>query len=305
MFKKIIFILLLAFSPALAIISFAQELNCTVDIVSPQIQDASAQNVFKNLKDAIYQFMNNTKWTTDNIAPAERIDCSVFINITAQNAIGDYNATMSIQSRRPVYKSGYNSTQINLQDINVHILYVLNQPLLFNINTYTDNLTSMMAYYAYIIIGTDYDTYSMDGGTPYYLKAQNIVVNAQQAGEKGWNPQDGDQTRYWLVNNLLDESYYAPLRKAAYIYHRQGMDIMATDPVKARAQIMEAILDVQQVYNVRPANYNVQLFFNAKATEIVNIFTEATPDEKTKLLNVLSAIDPTDQDKYSVLKTPE
>lgn len=305
MFKKVIFSFLLVLGVLVTKVTMAQELNCTVDVVSPQIQDASAQTIFKNLKDAIYQFMNNTKWTTDNFTPTERIDCSLFINITTQNAIGDYAATMTIQSRRPIYKSSYNSVQFNLQDINVHILYQLNQPMIFNINTYSDNITSMLAFYAYMIIGTDYDTYSMNGGSPYYLKAQNIVVNAQQAGEKGWNPQDGDQTRYWLVNNLLDESYYAPLRKAAYVYHKQGMDLMATDPIRGRQGIMDALVDVQQVYNVRPANYNVQLFFNAKATELVNIFTEATNEEKTRVLGILNAIDPTDIDKYSVLKPSE
>jgi hypothetical protein len=305
MLKKIIFCFLFAISPMLAKVSIAQELNCTVDIVSPQIQDAAAQTLFKNLKDAIYQFMNNTKWTTDNFMPTERIDCSIFINVTTENAPNDFSATMQIQSRRPVYKSSFNSVQLNMQDNNVHLVYVLNQPLLFNINAYTDNITAMLAFYAYYIIGTDYDTYSMDGGTPYYLKAQNILVNAQPAGEKGWNPQDGDQTRYTLITNTLDESYYAPLRKAAYEYHRLGLDLMYQDPVKARAGVMDAIADVQNVYNVRPANYNVQLFFNAKATEIANIFSEATQDEKTKIYNILTLIDPTETDKYVGLKPTE
>ncbi len=302
MLKKIVVIILCALCPATAMIMQAQELNCTVDIVSPQIQDAAAQTLFKNMKDAMYQFMNNTKWTTDNFGPAEKIDCSIFINITAENSPSDFNATMTIQSRRPIYKSSFNSVQLNMQDINIHLVYVLNQPLLFNINTYSDNITSLLAFYAYIIIGTDYDTYSMNGGSPYYLKAQNVVVNAQQAGEKGWNPQDGDQTRYWLVNNLLDESYYAPLRKAAYEYHRLGLDVMYQDPARGRAQIIDALTQVQNVYNVRPANYNVQLFFNAKATEIANIFSEATPDEKTKVFGIVNAIDPTEIEKYAQLK---
>ncbi len=305
MFKKIVFVLLLALSSLLAKVSNAQELNCTVDVVSPQIQDAAAQTLFRNLKDAIYQFMNNNKWTNDNIMPTERIDCSIFINITAMNSPSDFSATMQIQSRRPVYKSSFNSVQMNMQDNNVHIVYQLNQPMLFNSNTYSDNLTSMLAFYAYMIIGTDYDTYSMNGGTPYYLKAQTVVVNAQNAGEKGWNPQDGDQTRYWLVNNLLDESYYAPLRKAAYTYHRQGLDVMYQDPAKARQQVMDALQQVQQVYNVRPANYNVQLFFNAKSTEIANIFSEAPNEEKSRVYTIVSTIDPTELEKYAKLNTGE
>lgn len=303
MFKKISIALLLAICfPKFCTVSFAQELNCTVDIVSPQIQDATAQALFKNMKDAIYQFMNSTKWTNDNFTTQERIECSIVINITSENSPTDFNATMLIQSRRPVFKSSYNSAQLNFQDNNIDLAYVLNQPLLFNINTYTDNITSLLAFYAYVIIGTDYDTYSLNGGSTYFLKAQNIVTNAQSSGNKGWNPQDGDQTRYWLVNNLLDESYYAPLRKAAYEFNRLGLDMMYQDPEKGRQGIINAIQDVQQVYNVRPANYNVQLFFNAKAAEIANIFSEAPDDEKAKVYNIVTAIDPTEMEKYAPMK---
>jgi len=302
MLKKIVSIILLAITPAMTMVLQAQELNCTVDVVSPQIQDAAAQNVFKNMKDAIYQFMNTTKWTNDNFGPQEKIDCSIFINITSENSPSDFNATMQIQSSRPIYKTSQKSVQLNFQDINIDLVYQLNQPLLFNINTYSDNITSLLAFYAYMIIGTDYDTYSLNGGSPYYLKAQTVVINAQNSGYKGWNPQDGDQTRYWMVNNLLDESYYAPLRKAAYEYHRLGLDVMYQDPVKGRAEVIDALTQVQNVYNVRPANYNVQLFFNAKSSEIVNLFSEATNEEKTKVLGIVTAIDPTEIDKYSVLK---
>ncbi len=306
MFQKIVFsVLITLFFPLFTGVCLSQELNCTVDVVSPQVQDAAAQAVFKNMKDAIYQFMNSTKWTSDNFTPQERIECSIFINITSENSASDFNATMQIQSRRPVYKTSFNSPQLNFQDNNIDLVYVLNQPLLFNINVYSDNITSLLAFYAYVIIATDYDTYSQDGGTPYYLKAQNIVTNAQNSGYKGWNPQDGDQTRYWLVNNLLDESYYAPLRKAAYMYHRLGLDVMYQDPVKGRNQILSALQDVQQVYNSRPANYNVQLFFNAKSAELVNIFSEATDGEKSQVVRILNAIDPTNIDKYSVLKPSE
>lgn len=275
-----------------------QELNCTVQIVSPQIQDAAAQNLFSNLRQNIYNFMNSTKWTTDNFTNSEKIDCSIFINMTAQNNPGDYSATMQIQSHRPIYKSSYTSALLNFQDNNIHILYVLNQPIIFNLNIYSDNLTALLSFYAYIIIGTDYDTYSSDGGTPYFLDAQTILNNAQPSQEKGWNPQDGDQTRYTLITNILDENYYEPLRKASYKYHRLGLDVFYTNPQKGRAEILDALGLIQQVYNLRPANYNVQLFFNAKSTEIANVFSEATSDEKTKIFPILQAIDPTDNEKY-------
>jgi hypothetical protein len=299
MFKKVVFCLIAAL---FCVNTFAQELNCTVDIVSPQIQDATAQALFVNMKNAIYQFMNSTKWTNDNFTSQEKIECSIFINITSENSPTDFNATLQIQSRRPIYKSSFNSVQYNFVDNNIDFAYVLNQPLLFNINTYSDNITSVLAFYAYMIIGTDYDTYSPNGGSPYFLKAQNIVTNAQSSGYKGWNPQDGDQTRYWLIYNTLDESYYAPLRKASYLFHRMGLDVMYQDPEKGRQSIIQALEDVQEVYNARPANYNIQLFFNAKAAEIANIFSEAPDAEKAKVYGILSFIDATDLDKYSALK---
>lgn len=309
MFKKVIFhiVLLLGFVP---LASMAQELNCKVDVVSPQIQDASAQALFVNLKNAIYQFMNTTKWTTDNFTNQEKIECNLYINITSENSatgtqVNDFNATMLVQSTRPVYKSGYSSTMFNYQDNNIHILYQLNQPFIFNINNYTDNLTSILEYYAYIIIGNDYDSFSLNGGTPYYLKAQSIVSNAQNSQEKGWNPQDGDQTRYSLVTNILDETYFAPLRKAMYTYHRLGLDVMYTTPEKGRAAILDALAMIQDVYNDKPANFNILLFFNAKATELANVFSEAPNDEKQKAYTILNAIDPTDVDKYAKLKPSE
>ena len=302
MFKKVIpliFLLLLS----LPYWGLGQELNCTVDVVSPQIQDASAQLVFKNMKDAIYQFMNNTKWTGDNFTNQEKIDCSLYINITTANGPGDYSATLQVQARRPVYKSSYQSVMMNYQDNNIHILYTLNQPIIFNINAYTDNLTALLSFYAYMIIANDYDSYSSEGGTQYYLKAQTIVINAQSSGEKGWNSQDGDQTRYTMVNNIIDETYYASLRKAMYVYHRQGLDNMYTDGTKGRAQIIDALGLVQDCFNARPANFNISLFFNAKATEIANIFSEAPNEEKSKVMAILNVIDVMDIDKYTKLKT--
>jgi hypothetical protein len=302
-FKKVILhIALVLLMPTLAV---AQELNCTVDVVSPQIQDAAAQLLFTNLKGAITQFMNNTKWTNDNFGNQEKIDCTLYLNMTAENSPSDFNATLQVQARRPVYKSSYNSAMFNYQDNNIHIIYNLNQPIIFNINTYSDNLTALLSYYAYIIIGNDYDSFSLNGGTKYFLNAQTIVTNAQNSGEKGWNPLDGDQTRYALITNILDETYFAPLRKAMYEYHRLGLDVMYSSPEKGRTEVMNALNLVQQVYNDKPANFNIALFFNAKASEIANIFSEASNEEKSNVYTLLGAIDPTDMDKYSKLKVQQ
>jgi hypothetical protein len=303
-FKKVVLYIafILVLTPA---VSMAQELNCTVDIVSPQIQDAAAQLLFTNLKGAVTQFMNNTKFTNDNFGNQEKIDCTLYFNMTAENAPGDFNATLQVQARRPVYKSSLNSPMFNYQDNFIHIAYNLNQPIIFNINAYSDNITALLSYYAYIIIGNDYDSFSLNGGTAYFLKAQTIVTNAQNSGEKGWNPLDGDQTRYALITNLLDETYFAPMRRAMYEYHRLGLDVMYTTPEKGRAEVLDALNLVQQVYNDKPANFNIALFFNAKATEIANIFSEAPNDEKSSVYTLLNAIDPTDIDKYAKLKVAQ
>jgi len=302
MFKKVIYIAAIVLFPLLGM---GQELNCSVDIQSPQIQDASAQLLFKNLRDAIYNFMNTTKWTNDNFTNQEKIECSLFFNMTVENAPNDFNATLQIQAKRPIFKTNIFSVMLNFQDNNIHILYQLNQQMIFNINTYSDNLTALLSYYAYMIIGNDYDSFALNGGTPYYMKAQTILTNAQASGEKGWNPQDGDQTRYVLLTNILDEGYFGPLRKAMYEYHRLGLDVMSTAPEKGRAQVMAALTDVQEVYNEKPGNYNIMLFFNAKATELANIFGDATNEEKAQALAILNAIDPTDADKYVKLKSTE
>ena len=191
---------------------------------------------------------------------------------------------------------------MNYQDNNIHILYQLNQPIIFNLNAYSDNLTALLEYYAYIIIGYDYDTYSLNGGTPYFLKAQSVLSLAQSSGEKGWNAFDGDQTRYTMITNILDEAYFSPLRRAFYMYHRQGLDLMYNGADKGRAQILQALQMVQQVYNDKPANYNILLFFNAKADEIANIFSDAPNEEKSEVYTIVSAIDPTDIDKYTKIK---
>jgi hypothetical protein len=283
----------------------AQELNCTVTVVSPQIQDAAAQLIFKNLQNAIYQFMNNTKFTNDNFSNQEKIECTLYLNMTAQNAPNDFSATLQVQARRPVYKSSYNSSMLNFQDNNIHIIYQLNQPILFNINAYSDNLTSLLDYYAYMILGYDYDSFALNGGNTCFANAQTVLSNAQNSGEKGWNSTDGDQTRYTLLTNVLDESYFGPLRHALYLYHRMGLDQMYNGADKGRAQVIQALQYVQQVYNDKPGNYNILLFFNAKADEIANIFSEAPNDEKAQVYTILSAIDATDIDKYAKIKAME
>lgn len=289
--KLIIFIFLLSFAGALN----AQELNCKVQVLSQQVQGTD-KRAFESMQTAIYEFMNNKKWTSESYKNNERIDCSILINITERTG-DDFKGTLQIQSRRPVYKSSYNSVLLNYNDNDISFKYLENQPLEFNDNSYLSELTSILGYYAYLIIGLDYDSFALNGGTPYLQKALAVDNNAQNSSGKGWKAFDGDKNRYWLINNMLDASFI-PLRECMYTYHRKGLDIMSDNKEAGRAVIMESIESLKKVHQIKPLSFSVQVFFNAKADEIINIFSGAFPDEKSKILNTLNEIDPTNSNKY-------
>lgn len=264
-------------------------------MLSQQVQGTD-KRAFESMQTAIYEFMNNKKWTNESYKNNERIDCSILINITERTG-DDFKGTLQIQSRRPVYKSSYNSVLLNYNDNDILFKYLENQPLEFNDNTYLSELTSILGYYAYLIIGLDYDSFSLNGGTPYLQKALAVDNNAQNSSGKGWKAFDGDKNRYWLINNMLDASFI-PLRECMYTYHRKGLDVMADNKEAGRAVVMESIESLKKVHQIKPLSFSVQVFFNAKADEIINIFSGAFPDEKSKILNTLNEIDPTNSNKY-------
>jgi hypothetical protein len=274
----------------------AQELNCQIQISTQQISGTD-KRVFDNMKTAIFEFMNNTKWTNETFKNNERIDCSILLNITERPAVDDFSATLQIQSRRPVFGSSYNSVLLNLMDNDIHFKYSETQPLQFYENSYQSNLTSILAFYAYMVIGLDYDSFALNGGTPYFQKALATCTNAQAGDEKGWKAFDGDQNRYWLINNMLDAPFVS-LRECMYNYHRKGMDVMSQDKEAGRAIILQSILSLEKVHNIKPLSYSLKVFFNGKNDEIINIFSAAKPEEKTSLLPVLMRIDPTHSNMY-------
>lgn len=276
--------------------AFSQELNCTVTIGSEQVQ-RSDKRVFETLQQAIFEFMNNTRWTNDVFQIEERIECSILINITEAVSNDEFKATMQVQSRRPVFKSSYNSVMLNYSDNNFQFRYLEFQPLEFSINNHTSNLTSVLAYYAYIILGLDYDSFSPLGGTPWFERAQTIVANAQGAAEEGWKPHENDRNRYWLVENILSPSF-APLRDCLYRYHRKGLDIMVDDMEEARTEILAAIESLIPTHRIKPGSLNLQMFFLAKADELVNIFSQAYSDKKSKMVQLGTDMDPGNAPKY-------
>ena len=278
----------------------AQELNCTVKVLSPAIQ-GTEKSVFETLETAVKEFMNNTRWSNDNFKQDERIECNITINVTKRLAVDEFEANIIVQSRRPVYKSSYNTNLINYQDNDFTFKYTPFQPFEFNENAFTNNLTSTLAYYAYIFIGLDYDTYSPDGGTPFYQKAQTIVNNAQNASDKGWKAFEGSKNRYWLAENLANSNYKG-VRSCLYNYHRMGLDRMTQDVELSRKSITDGLEGLLKVHNMQMGSFLMQIFFLAKADEIVNIFSVATPDVKNKLVTLLNTIDPGNVTKYEKLR---
>jgi len=275
----------------------AQELNCQVQVVSPQIQGTSERRIFDNLQKAIFEFMNNTKWTNDVFGPDERINCSFFINVTDKLSNDEYKATLQVQSTRTVFKSSYNSVMLNHNDANFQFKYIEFQAFDFTINQHTTNLTSVLAYYAYVILALDYDSFSPSGGTPYWQKAQTIVANAQNTPERGWRSQEDTKNRYWLVENML-QPLFAPMRTCIYKYHRMGFDIMYSDVAAGRAAVLEALQGLEAIHAQRPLSFPMQIFFNAKSDEVVKLFSQGMPDEKGKVIPLLQKIDPGNGIKY-------
>lgn len=282
--------------------TFAQELNCQITINSDQIQGTTEKQIFDQLEKSIFEFMNNTKWTKDNFLVQEKIDCSFFITIKQKISQDQYSGSIQVQCRRPVYKSSMFTQILNCEDDNFYFTYQQFSQLDFNINTFQNNLTSVLAYYAYIVLASDYDSFAPQGGTEFWQKAQLIVQNAQSAPEPGWKSNQSNKNRYWLVENTL-QPLFKGLRDCMYDYNRKGLDIMHQNVEEGRTAILAALELIKPVYNARPANYNIQLFFNAKADELVNIFKSAPPEDKNKALEVLMQLDPANSNKYSKIQS--
>ncbi|MBK7668957.1 MAG: DUF4835 family protein [Sphingobacteriaceae bacterium] len=277
--------------------SFGQELNCQITINTQQIQGTVQKQIFEQMQKSIYDFMNNRRWGNDVYTAQERIDCSILINVTQSIGSDEYLGTIQIQSRRPIYKSSYFAPLFNYIDENFQFKFQQFSQLEFNDNNFQNNLTSVLAFYAYVVMAFDYDSFSPLGGAAYWQKAQQVVQNAQTTPEKGWKSTDGNKNRYWLIENQM-QPLFQGIRDCTYKYHREGLDIMSEKPSEGRAKVLSALELLVPVYNNRPASFNMQLFFNAKGDEIVNIFSQATAEEKTKAVELLMKVDPANTTKY-------
>ncbi|OQX75466.1 MAG: hypothetical protein B6D61_10355 [Bacteroidetes bacterium 4484_249] len=276
---------------------FAQEFLCNITVDSRQVQGTD-KKVFETLQTELTEFINNRQWTGYDFKTNERIECNMVISVRNRPSTDRFEATLNIVASRPVFNTAYNSSLLNYIDKDFNFEYVEYQPMEYQENSYSSNLTSVVAFYLYMILGLDFDSFSPNGGTPFYEKAESVVNAAQNSPEKGWNSFEDQRNRYWLVENYLNKSY-SGLRSFLYEYHRNGLDVMSEKADQGRAAILESLKFLKDVYDEQPGLFALQLMIDAKGDEIINIFSEGNPKEKSEAQNIMKEIDPSNASNYS------
>lgn len=296
----LLFGLAVIFSPRLS----AQELQVHVTVASGKIRGVDP-TTFTSLQKSVENFLNTTKWTDVAYAPNERIVCNLLIDLQSSPADNVYTGSITVQSMRPVYNSSYNSTVFNFKDKDISFKYQPFEQLVFNESRISgndaleSNLTAILAYYAYVIIGLDQDTFVPSGGIPMFKKAQNVVSNApsNSSGISGWRAFEGTRNRYWLVENLLNTRYKS-FHEVLYKYHRQGLDLMYNNTSKGCDAVMDCLNLLNSIYTDNPTTMILPVFFDAKADELGGIFSQAPGQLKVQALNVLQKLDPQHGPQY-------
>lgn len=283
----------------------AQELLCTVSVSAPDASKITTDpKVFKTLENTVTQFMNATKWTSDVYEENEKINCNIFIAIKSQSGTSNYSGSISIVSKRPVFNSDYETTVLNIIDNDFNFIYKEFEPIEVAENQFVSNLSHVLAFYANIIIGMDYETFSEKGGEKYFLKAQEMTNNISANDAKnypGWKAYDKNKrSKYWLVTNLLN-TRYDNYRKAHYLYYRQGLDNFYTDETLAKKNIKDALELLAKISLDDPNIYIMQMWSESKSKETIDMFKGATDAEKTEIINILRKVDPVNADKYNTI----
>lgn len=280
-------------------ISVAQELRCNISVSSQKIQGTNRE-LFSNMQRDLYEFLNNKRWSDHIFAYDERVESSIQITLDEQVGSDQFKGTMQVRVSRPVYNSSYNTVLLNIKDNDIDFTYREFETLEYNETGQNSNLVNLLAFYANIILGIDYDSFSPMGGSEFFNRAENITARCQNAREAGWKSFESRRNRYWLINNLQDRSY-APLRDCIYKYHRMGLDVMSDNVTDGRLAIVEALESLQKAHRNKPNSYILQIFFDAKADEIVNIFKAAFTDERKRVYNIVSEVNAANSSKYNSL----
>ena len=293
MTRIIVFFLMLTFG-----IAHSQELNCTITVNTEKLPNAN-QQVFKTLQTSLSEFVNQTQWTGQIFKQNEKINCSMYITLSSYDS-DKYTATIQVQSSRLVYNSTYATPILNYNDKDFNFNYTEFQPLIFNPSEFESNLVSVISFYSHIIIGMDVDTFVPLGGNPFLETAQNIANVAQQSGYKGWSPSDGNNSRYFLVNDLL-APVYNDLRQSSFLYH-SGLDIMTQDLKAAKEKIKLSLLNIGKLNSVKPNAFLTRVFFDAKSDEIVSIFSGGPNIPIADLVESLNKTSPLNSSKWVNIK---
>jgi hypothetical protein len=275
----------------------AQELNATVNVLIPQ-QVISPPEFFNTMKSTITEFLNGRKWSKDTWQNNERIQCTFQITIEQQVDNRSFKGSLQVTSSRPVYNSDYKTSLLNINDRDFEFVFQENTMIQWSNDQHRDNLSSVLAFYANLILAMDYDSFAMEGGTDHYLTCQTIINNAQNAAEPGWRSNEkGRQNRFWFIENILSQSF-KPIREFFYNYHRKGLDKLYLDQAAA-IEVMSAAIDgLNDVHRIKPSSYNMQVLFYAKSDEIVNIYKPRTIDDKKLVVENCKLLDPGNISKY-------
>jgi len=278
---------------------WAQDFRCAISINSQKISGTNYEK-FNQLQQELYKFVNDRKWCQYTLKMDERLECSILINLESQS--GDvYVASMTIQLQRPVFRSNYKTTVLNFIDKNVKFNYVDGDPIEYAEGSNFSQLTSLVAFYLNLFLAVDFDTFSLNGGAPYFAKCQDILNLNQQVTEPGWKSyESGQNNRYWLMENFSNNSY-SKFHEFFYQYHRLGLDVMSETPEVGRAVILEALRLLQQVNQQRTALFLMTIIAQTKQQEIINIFKEGTPTEKQQVIQIMRQIDPSNTSKYEAI----
>ena len=279
--------------------AMSQELNCKVEVNADKVQNVNKE-VFNTLQSAISDYINTQKWTEAQFSTNEKIECRLYLTINSYeepNISGD----LQIQSLRPVYNSSYTTTIINFKDTKVDFTYELNQPLMFSDVSWEGNLTGILNFYAYLIIAMDFDTFSPNGGDPYYDKAENIVRMAQSEGESGWKAFEDTKNRSSVLSAYTDKTS-SGIRDILYKYHRKGLDEMVVSPDKGRSIITQTISTLQSIYDIAPMSVCLSMFKDAKLDELVNVYSKASKTERDEVYEILKVLYPTETTRLKKIK---
>jgi hypothetical protein len=295
--KLILFLIVFCCTVSLS----AQELNAIVTVNSDQISGSNKQ-VYTTLQTALTEFVNQTQWTSNNYKPQEKINCAFTITVSKQASSNRFEASIQVQAARPVYGSTYTTPIININDANFNFKYDEFQALNYNETNFESNLISTLVYYVYIVLGVDADTFKLNGGDKYYKKAKDVMLLAQQSGGLGWNDQVGKQNRYSLIDNLTSAKLKG-FKNVLYSYHKQGMDEFFRDKNKAKSNISNAVIQLENLHNKVIGNFILRFFFDSKAGEIATVFSDGPrAGNTTRLKTVLQRISPANNENWQKIK---